>query len=387
MSTGENEQLWLDLRTTPALLQEIATSSLDDMKLQQVLRERYPQSLVIAALQLRDARKRAAVKFSLAERMWLERVGVEQSTSEVVARHKARRFADCQQVWDLCCGTGGDAIAIAEMGVRVTAVDCLPLATLRTAWNADVYGVGDQIETVTADVMSLSFADGHVHLDPDRRPAARRVLRLEDYVPPLDFMQELTQAARGGAIKLSPASNFGGKFPDCEVELISLDGECKEATIWFGDRRTETDWRATLLPEGVSLTGDPWLARADRRELGRYLYDPDPAVVRAGLVDVLGEQTGLARLDEAEEYFTSEVLIETPFARPFEVLAECANNQRELRNMLRSHAAGQLEIKCRHVPIDVNRFRKQLPLTGTEPLVLFVARLAGKTRAVLTRRP
>ena len=96
----EIEQLRL-LRNTPELLEEVQSSDLNDFQLQAALRQRYPRELVIAALQLGDARSRARSKFSRAAEMWLDGTGVEQSTSELVARHKMQRFADCGEVWDL----------------------------------------------------------------------------------------------------------------------------------------------------------------------------------------------------------------------------------------------------------------------------------------------
>lgn len=361
-------------------------STLDDFRLQTELRKTYPADLVILALQLREGRRKLADKFTRADDMWLTRLGAEQSTAETVARHKAQRFAGCHEVWDLCCGIGGDSIALAEHVPAVQAVDRSAVNCLWTRWNAGVYGVGDRIRTQSVDVTTLSLADKWVHIDPDRRAGTNRAMRLEQYEPALEFLQGLTTQARGGAIKLSPASNFGGKFPDCEVELISLSGECKEATVWFGDRRSDEPWRATLLPSGATLTGDPFLARGEVQPLGQFLYDPDPAVVRAGLIDVLAESSGLGRLDPAEEYLTSESLIDTPFARPFEVLANVPHNDRDLRRLLSDESIGELEIKCRHVPVDVNAFRKRLKLQGTQKRVLFIARLEGKTRYVLAKR-
>ena len=64
----------------------------------------------------------------------------------------------------------------------------------------------------------------------------------------------------GGGIKASPASNFGGKFPHAEIELVSLEGECKEATIWFGELAEPGLWRTTVLPSGETIAGDPLAA-------------------------------------------------------------------------------------------------------------------------------
>jgi len=190
----------------------------------------------------------------------------------------------------------------------------------------------------------------------------------------------------GGAIKLGPASNFPGKFADAEVELVSLNGECKEATVWFGRLAGDISHRATVLPTGETLAGNPLDAYAPVELLSQFLYDPDPAVVRAGLIDLLAEQRGFFRLDNGEEYLTSNDLIETPFVRAFEVLAELPNNDRTIRRWFREADIGQVEIKCRHVPIDVEAIRRKLPLTGSQAAVLIYAKIGGKTRAVTCRR-
>jgi hypothetical protein len=191
---------------------------------------------------------------------------------------------------------------------------------------------------------------------------------------------------RGGAIKVSPASNFGGKFPGTEVELISLNGECKEATIWFGELAGDAISRATVLPANESLSGHPMDAAVPVAPLGRYLYDPDPAIVRAGLVDVLADRLGLFRLDAAEEYLTSDQPVFSPFVQSFETLCDLPNNERDLKAWLRTSNFGQIEIKCRHIPVQADVLRRKLPLDGTNPGVIFFARLNGKARILGARR-
>lgn len=374
------------LRAAPQLLEEAATGR-PEMALQTDLRRRFPEDLVRAALALVELRKRAAVKFSRAAKMWFDRQGLEQSTSEAVARHKARRFDGL--AWDLCCGIGGDAIALAERCGELIVVDRSPAALLRTLWNAEVYGVAERLRPVCAEVTTIldSSAGELVHIDPDRRAGSGgRAIRIEDYVPSLDVLHSLQRAARGGAIKLSPASNFGGKFSDVEIELISLNGECKEATVCFGELAGTAPFRATVLPSGVSLAGHPLEVAAPVTPLDRYLFDPDPSIVRAGLVDLLASQLELSRLDVAEEYLTGPGPVESPFVQVFAVIEELPNNERQIRQALRQRNFGALEIKCRHVPIDANSLRRRLPMRGHEPGVLIFARIAGRTRAVLARR-
>ncbi len=372
------------LRQTPEILDLISGWTDAELGLQAVLRRQYPNDLVRAALSLHELRRKAIGKFARGDSMWLDRVGLEQSTSEAVARHKALRFEG--PVWDLCCGIGGDAVALAER-CEVTAVDLNPAACLRTEWNAEVYGVASRVQTLCVDVASLTEIAGLVHVDPDRRAGSGgRVSRVEDYEPGLPFLNELMTRCRGGAIKVGPASNFSGKFDGVEIELISLSGECKEATIWFGDLSGKAPFRATALPSGETIAGHPLDASAALAPLGRYLYDPDPAVVRAGMLDLVAERFGLNRLDGAEEYLTGDNLVASAFVEPFEVLADLPNNESDLRAWLRTSDFGQLEIKCRHIPIQADVLRRRLPLPGDRPGVLIFARCDGKARAIVARR-
>jgi len=384
MTTDNDHELLERLRDTPRLFEILRETNDTGLALQKQLRAQFPDDIVRAALTLQELRGLAGDKFSRADRMWFDRVGFEQSTPETVARHKAQRFTG--PVWDYCCGIGSDAIALAGQG-DVVSVDLNPAACLRTRWNAEAYDVAARVRVVCADVESLSDRSGLVHIDPDRRAAShRRTLRIEDYRPGLPFLYRLMDEFDGGAIKLGPASNFPGKFADAEVELVSLNGECKEATVWFGRLAGDISHRATVLPTGETLAGNPLDEYAPVELLSQFLYDPDPAVVRAGLIDLLAEQRGFFRLDNGEEYLTSNDLIETPFVRAFEVLAELPNNDRTIRRWFREADIGQVEIKCRHVPIDVEAIRRKLPLTGSQAAVLIYAKIGGKTRAVTCRR-
>ncbi len=382
---GHDEcELLQRLRDTPALFDDVAAAVGSEFQIQKQLRERYDDDLVRAALTLTDLRRRATVKFSRAGEMWFDRQGLEQATAEVVARYKSQRFSG--EVWDLCCGVGSDASALAARG-QVTAIDHNPAACLRAMWNAELTGVGDRVAFECRDVSEIDVAEKLVHIDPDRRPNAfGRALRIEDYVPGLEALQGLTSKARGGAIKLSPACNFGGKFPQAEVELISLHGECKEATIWFGELVGSAPFRATVLPAGETLSGHPLDTLAERSTLGAWIFDPDPSIVRAGLVDLLAETLGLRRLDEAEEYLTGDHCVGSAFVQAFEVVESLPNQEREIRHALRRSDFGPLEIKCRHIPIAAEELRRRLPRGGDRPGVLLFAREQGKARAILARR-
>lgn len=376
------------LRASPSLFEEIARAkpAEKEFHLQQRLRDKFPVEMVIAALTLQDIRRKAAAsgKFTRADRMWLNPTGLEQATSEPIARHKAKRFSGA--VWDFCCGIGGDSLALAEH-CEVHSVDLDPAMCLRTEWNAEIYGVHEQVRTIVADVSQPGDRTGLLHIDPDRRPGGQlRMRRIEDCSPNLDVLRTLMSEFCGGAIKLSPASNFGGKFSNVEIELISLHGECKEATVWFGDLAGDQPFRATSLPSGETIAAEPLSARVDIMPPRVFVFDPDPAIVRAGLLDVLAERLQLTRLDDAEEYLTGDEPLRSPWLQTFRVLEVIPNNDREVRAACRRADFGSVEIKCRHLPIEVERVRRKLPLEGSRAGVLIFARVLGKAQVIVGER-
>ncbi|MEO1990395.1 MAG: hypothetical protein ABGW78_00560, partial [Pirellulales bacterium] len=288
--------LFEQLRSLPELLDAVARCSPDERRSQKNLRSRFPDALVVAAIQLQEARERARERFPDTHRLWFNRIGLEQATAWQVAKHKAVRFLGCATVSDLCCGIGSDASALSRH-VEVRAFDHSALMLCCTRWNAHVLGSSQNICTQEADVTTQSWKHLFVHADPDRRGGRERpARRLEDYQPGYDWMKQVITTARGGALKVGPASNFGGKFPGCEIELISLAGECREATIWFGELATKHRARATNISTGETFSADPIKECVSlRTSTDRYLCDPDSSVVRSGLVNALAMQHDMKR--------------------------------------------------------------------------------------------
>jgi len=381
---------WVGLRSQSEILDLLEDSGDQELGLQQRLRKRFDVDVVRTAFQLHDARSRAKSRFGQSGDLWFDRVGLEQASSEVVARHKASRFEGL--TWDLCCGVGGDAMALGRGG-QVIAVDRDPARALCCRWNVEVTGVEDRVAVVAADIGRLGRLRGLVHIDPDQRPGgAKRSHRIEDSEPGREYLENLVSSSEGGAIKLSPAANFLGKFPGCEVELISLGRECKQAVVWFGGLAGTLPlgqphlFRATALPSNETLEGHPLASPFRMEGPGQYLFDPDPAVVRSGLVDRLAEQCDAWRLDDREEYLSGNSLPETALAQAFRIDEVTANKPRPIREAARALGFGPVEIKCRHVPVDAEAIRRKLKLDGDRPGVVIVARINGRVRAVIAHR-
>ena len=116
-----------------------------------------------------------------------------------------------------------------------------------------------------------------------------------------------------------------------------------------------------------------------------YIYEPDPAILRAGLVTVVGEQLNAAQLDPEIAYLTGDMLIETPFARVWEVEDWLPFQLKRLRATLRERNVGRATVKKRGSPLVPEELIRDLRLEGEEEKVLFLTQMQGKPIVVIAK--
>ncbi len=340
------------------------------------------RALAGVALDTALLRARARRKFSRASAMYFTREALEQATSEAVGQHHAQRFAGMPCVADLGCGIGGDALHLAAVS-QVTAVDRDELRLVMARVNLAAYGV--QARLVQADLgahgflRALGLERAAIFCDPSRREAGRRRFSTFAYSPPLPAVLEWHRAwpERPMGVKLSPGVDLR-ELPqsEAEVEFVSLDGELKEGMLWLGALRS-VPRRATLLPQGESLTATSLDAAPLSDPLG-FLYEPDPAVMRAGLVAELAHRIGAAQIDPDIAYLTSSRRVPTPFARAFTLEAAMPFSLKRLREWLREHGVGQVVIKKRGSPLEPLELEHALRLRGEASRTLFLTHVRGE---------
>jgi hypothetical protein len=366
------------------LLTELAAlgdvSPADELRLTGALRARYPADVVAAALDQHELRRRARVKFSRAGSMWFTRDGLEQASPEPVATHRARRYAQRGRVVDLCCGIGGDLIALAAgADSPPLAVDRDPLHLRMAALNAAVHG--GQVDTDLADVREVSLAGaGAVFIDPARRGGGRR-LRTGESEPPLDWCVGLIERVPAVGIKAAPGLDRELVPPGWEVEFVADGRDLKESVLWSPALAGAAS-RATVLPAGDQLLPDPG-ERVAVRAPGRYLLDPNPAVTRAGLVGELARSLGAWQLDPMIAFLSSDEPMVTPFGRCLRVLADGPWREKELPARLRALDIGVVDIRRRGLAGDVAALHRKLKLSGSRRAVLVMTRREDRPWALI----
>jgi THUMP domain-like len=376
---------WLLTHEGQRLLAAARDAGADSLSSQAVLRRTASPERVAAAITQVQLRQRGAEKFGdLAERMYFTPEGLEQSTRLPVATHRAARLraADTATLIDLGCGIGGDLLAYARAGITCAGVDLDPVRVAVAAANLEALGLGGAVTVADATMVDTSPFDV-AFADPARRSARGRSFDVDDWTPPWGFVQTLL--GRDSCVKVAPGIPHDLVPGGAEAEWVSDHREVKEAVLWSA-RLATTRRRATVIGDGglATLTeeDDPG---AGTGPLAAFLYEPDGAVIRAGLVTAVAAGVGGHLLDEHIAYVTAEKAFRSPFARGYRVLEEVPFREKPLKAALRERHIGRLTIKKRGVSVVPDELRKRLSLRGDEEATLVLTRVADKGTALLVQ--
>jgi hypothetical protein len=368
----------LDLRG-PALLRELSR-----------LRKTLSAEQASAVLEQTALRRRAADKFTHAAAMLFTAEGLEQSSGELLADHAARRYRHVHRVADMCCGIGGDTLALATQSL-VDAVDIDPIRLACAAHNARATGLDSRITFHLGDVEQIEaevlrdWGIEAIFFDPSRRSGGRRIFSLDAYHPRVGIVDGWLPKVPALGIKVAPGVEREEVRWQCEQEFVALGSDLKEAMLWFGPF-AKTSRRATVLPSGVSLANGQTESQPVEAP-SAWLYDPSPAVTRAGLVGELAQLLGAHQLDERLAYLSGSNHVETQLAKAYEIESWQPFGLKRLQAHLRSLNAGRVEVHRRGAPIDPSDLERRLRLEGTEFRLVFVTRLRGKLIAIICRPP
>jgi THUMP domain-like/RNA cap guanine-N2 methyltransferase len=355
------------------------------------LRRLVPPAQAAAAYETAILRSRARTKFPGADQLFFTREALEQASGTQIATYRAARYhkLGVPTIADLCCGIGGDTLALAAHA-QVLAVDIDPLRLAIAQANAVALGMQAQITHIALDLETAAPpSSAAIFFDPARRVAGRRVFQSAEYQPRLALLGEWRGQYEAIGVKLAPgiAKEDLAWLGAMELEWISVHGELKEAVLWLGSPATP-GIRATVLgrgnavqsmflPEGVAQT------QVGLAEPQRYLIEPDGAVIRAGLVQKLAGQLGAQQIDREIAYLTSETLVPTPFARSWRILEWLPFSLKRLQARLRALDVRHVAVKKRGSPLETDALARRLAGHGTNDLTVVLTFVLGRPAALI----
>lgn len=372
------------------LLSSLANEDLSDantLRLLTSLRKDHSPEDAGAALELARLRQKAVEKFGDdAQRMFFTREALEQASDPLI-RHYRSTFVNGLRVVDVGCSIGSDALAFARGGADVLGIDNDPLRIEMARLNVAALSISNIRFEVRDAREPLPDAD-LVFFDPARRDSAgKRIFDVERYQPPLSIIKGWS--APQIWVKLSPGvdldqlRSYGGT-----VEFISVEGDLKEAVLRLSQGEGNTYTATLLLSNGEALhwsrEGNSPLPTLSAPRA--WLVEPDPALIRAGLVTDAAHQWNGTQLEETIAYITTDTSPDTAWARSWRILDWMPFNLKKLRAYLRERNVGNVTVKKRGTAVTPEVLIPQLKLEGNESRTLVLTRCRGEQVVLICQK-
>ena len=343
-------------------------------------------------------RTKGKEKFPRAKDMRFTREGLAQASSKAVAEYRTwkmrQQLGPITGVLDVGAGLGGDAIALAlRWPVIAVEKDAQMVELLRH--NIGVYGVGENVEVVCADIRQWLRTDraeqrrpdiSCVFFDPSRRSGGRRVVQVDDYEPPLSLVEELGRFCPNIGVKISPLTEFSAIDYDCDIEVVSHKGRVRDIVLWFGQCKiaaATTAIMATKLPERITVVQQGDTPRTELSAPLQYLYEPDPAFTKAHLVDTLAAMHGLKLLDRGLGYLTGDGRIDDPVLKRYQICQVAPFDYGEIGRRLVALNMGRVDFKARGVAVDLRTIHQRVRGRGKRRGLVVLTRVGGEKQALI----
>ena len=355
----------------------------------QTLSRQFPPELARAGLEIAIFRGDAVSKFPHANKMYFTREALQQSSNYLVSTHRSRRYKGFDTIVDLCCSIGGDTLTLALI-IPTIGIDRDNLRLRMAQENIKTLGLkavfirSDLEHALPLITSTLPSSSTALFFDPARRAHHRRLWSVEHYLPPLSTIKDWLPFCPALGVKISPGVRLDVlEGYQAEVEFVSFKGELKEAVLWFGPLKSTTS-RANILPDPHTLIQEqPETLQPSISNPQAYFYEPDPAILRAGLVCDLGAQLNAFQLDPKIAYLTTDKRIVTPFARVWEIEDWFPFQLKRLRAYLRDRHVGQVVVKKRGSPLQPETLIRSLRLRGDAKRVIFLTQMNSRPIIVI----
>lgn len=319
-------------------------------------------------------------------------LSLEQCSSELTARFKAELINGGGTFSDLTGGMGVDFSFISQKFKESVYVErnqelCelaeINFQTLRLS------GCKVSNDTFESFLPEMSPVDV-IYLDPARRDdAGRKMVSISDCSPNLaEWKHLLLEKADDVWVKYSPMLDISLAVSELEfvsdLYVISVQNECKELLFHL---KKGGSTNPQIMCVDLRKNGRKSLFQFDREsesnsslqlavDVGRYLYEPNASVLKAGAFRIITERYPVKKLSVNSHLYTSDEEIEDFPGRKFVVEKSFAMGKKELKEHLSD--CPKANISVRNFPMSVEQLRKKLKLAEGGEVYLFATTIAEK---------
>jgi len=319
-------------------------------------------------------------------------LALEQASGERTAEYKASLLSG-KRLIDLSGGLGVDTMLMARVFQEVVYCERDPLLCAVVEHNLKMSGISN-VSVKQGDSISLfaAYPDNYfdwVFIDPARREEGRRSIALKAASPDVEASHDLLlRKAQRVCIKASPALEISGLkklLPALQkILVVSVDRECREILLLL-ERGYAADGpvkvKAVCLnsdsEEITEVVGSGVADRVVGTAVKEYLYEPDPAIIKARLSAGLAADLGLEFVNKSVDYLTADRKIEAFPGRTFRVVECLPWKPKSFRAFLERHNINGASIQRRDFPLSTAELRKKYRLLESERAFLFFTKDAA----------
>ena len=323
-------------------------------------------------------------------------LSLEQSSSEKTAIYKST-LCEGNILVDLTGGFGVDCCFMSSHFQEVIYIERQTELCDLARNNFHVLGenhiliINEQADKYLSEMQQVDW----IFIDPARRSTSgKKVILLSDCEPDVSALSSLLlEKASKVMIKLSPMMDISAALSELpntsEIHIISVENECKEIlfilskiiqndlkvkTINFGKQNLTQIFEFEIKLEATENS-------IFSSELGKYLYEPNAAVMKSGAFKLVGNRFNLLKLHINTHLYTSnEFEIDFP-GRVFEVVRVWENGKNDWKNQAKR--LPRANISTRNYPIGVDDIRKKLKISDGGDTYLFACTLVNEQKVMI----
>lgn len=345
-------------------------------------------------------------------------ISVEQASSERTARFKAGLLSG-RKMADLTGGLGVDAFFFSQRFESLVYVE--EKSTLVTAARHNFAQLGAQNVLFehhsAADFLSQTKEQFDlIYLDPARRDGhGGRVVRLEDCTPDvLEIKSLMLQKSARVLLKTAPMLDLHLAVKQLgnvsKIWVVASEGDCREV-LYLLEQTVPPLEQIPIIAVALTAPKHPGMAAENAAGLDvtmetdvqeyeftwaeeqeavaafseprHFLYEPNPAILKAGAFRSFANRFGLAKLHPNTHLYTASEPVSSVPARGFSIEGVCKYDRKSVQAAI---PAGRANITCRNFPDTPDQVRRKLGLADGGDVYLFAVTDMQDNRLVLVCR-
>ncbi len=354
------------------------------------------QEIAIQITGINKAKNKLPTWFENKNILYPPNLNLEQTSSEITANYKSGLISGDTLI-DLTGGFGIDDYYFAKRFQKVIHCELNEALSKLAAHNFSELRASNIEAHVGDGIQFLKELDEKVdwiYLDPARRDDyGGKVFLLEQCTPNVpDNLKLLFQKSDNILIKSSPLLDLSAGIAELrkvvEIHIVSVNNEVKEL-LWILNRNISKEIKIKTINitkketqyfEGV--LDDPAVQGSKYSHPLKFLYEPNPAIMKSKLFGSLSTKTNTYKLQVNSHLFTSEELQTFP-GRSFEIIEIVPYNKKALKKSLKLNKAN---ISIRNFPKSVSELRKELKIQDGGNEYLFFTTDLNNDKIVLVCR-